>query len=178
MDLKAIVEALVFASDFPLALDRLHEFFKDQGVERRRLLEIIEELKGEYDARRGGILFKEVAGGYTFRTRPDAAVWIRRFRAAKPLTISAAALETLAVVAYRQPVIKAEIDKVRGVDSGGVLKGLLEKRLVRILGRKDVPGRPIIYGTTKKFLDVFNLRDLNDLPTLEELRGLQRLGNE
>jgi len=87
--------------------------------------------------------------------------------------LSPAALETLAVVAYRQPLVKSEIDRIRGVDASGTLKGLLDKRLVRIVGRKDVPGKPIIYGTTKKFLEVFNLKDLSELPTLRELKDVQ-----
>ena len=92
--------------------------------------------------------------------------------------LSSAALETLAVVAYRQPLVKSEIDRIRGVDASGALKGLLDKKLVRIVGRKDVPGKPIIYGTTKKFLEVFNLKDLSELPTLRELKDLQNNGSE
>ena len=92
--------------------------------------------------------------------------------------LSPAALETLAVVAYRQPLVKSEIDRIRGVDVSGALKGLLDKKLVRIVGRKDVPGKPIIYGTTKKFLEVFNLKDLSELPTLRELKDLQNDGSE
>lgn len=119
---------------------------------------------------------RRVAGGYQFCTRPDLAAWIRRYRAGRPPALSAAALETLAVVAYRQPVTKAEIDAVRGVDAGGVLKGLLERKLIRIVGRKEVPGRPILYGTTKRFLEVFHLKDLSELPTLEEMRALRPEG--
>ena len=101
------------------------------------------------------------------------APWIRKLRAGRPAVLSPAAMETLAVVAYRQPLVKAEVDRIRGVDAGGTLKGLLDKKLVRIVGRKDVPGKPIIYGTTRKFLELFNLKDLTDLPTLRELKDLQ-----
>jgi segregation and condensation protein B len=94
-------------------------------------------------------------------------------KAGRPAMLSPAAMETLAVVAYRQPLVKSEIDRIRGVDASGTLKGLLEKKLVRIVGRKDVPGKPIIYGTTRKFLEVFNLKDLSELPTLRELKDLQ-----
>jgi segregation and condensation protein B len=94
-------------------------------------------------------------------------------KAGRPAMLSPAALETLAVVAYRQPLVKSEIDRIRGVDASGALKGLLEKKIVRIVGRKDVPGKPIIYGTTRKFLEVFNLKDLSELPTLRELKDLQ-----
>jgi segregation and condensation protein B len=102
------------------------------------------------------------------------ASWIKRSKGAKPALLSPAALETLALVAYRQPIVKMEIDAVRGVDAGGVLKGLLERNLIRIVGRKDVPGKPILYGTTKKFLEVFNLNNLTELPTLRELKELQK----
>ena len=101
------------------------------------------------------------------------APWIRKLKAARPAMLSPAALETVAVVAYRQPLVKSEIDRIRGVDVSGALKGLLEKKLVRIVGRKDVPGKPIIYGTTKRFLEVFNLKDLSELPTLRDLKDLQ-----
>jgi len=100
------------------------------------------------------------------------SVWIKKLKGTKPATLSPAALETLAIVAYRQPIVKAEIETVRGVDVGAPLKGLLEKKLIRIVGRKDVPGKPIIYGTTKKFLEVFNLKELADLPTMRELKEI------
>ena len=117
-------------------------------------------------------MLREIAGGYQFRTRPDLAVWIAKMKAGRPAALTAAALETLAVVAYRQPVVKAEVDRLRGVDAGRPLRTLLERRLIRILGRKDVPGKPMIYGTTKKFLEVFGLKDLSELPTLGELKDL------
>ena len=173
-EMTAILEAILFASDAPLAPDKIFELVKDQGVGKTDMMTLLAELKHEYDRRQGGILLQEVAGGYQFRTRPDLASWIKRLKSAKPGLLSPAALETLAVVAYRQPVVKAEIDLVRGVDVGGVLKGLLDRKLVRIVGRKDVPGKPILYGTTKKFLEVFNLKDLSELPTMRELKELQK----
>lgn len=167
----AILEALVFASESPLTPERAVEVLTD--ADRAGVLALFEALGQTYDARGGGIQLVQVAGGFQFRTRPDMAPWIRKLKAARPAMLSTAALETLAVIAYRQPIVKADIDRVRGVDASGALKGLLEKKIVRIVGRKDVPGKPIIYGTTKKFLEVFNLRDLTELPTLRDLKDLQ-----
>jgi len=166
-NLKAVVEALVFVSEVPLSLSKIMEIIGDS--EREKIEGVVSDLIREYDEREGGISLIEVAGGYQFRTKERCAPWIRRLKAVRPKALSQAALETIAVIAYRQPVIKSEIEKVRGVDVSGILRGLMEKNLVRIVGRRDVPGRPIIYGTTKKFLEVFGLKELSDLPTLKEL---------
>ena len=167
----AIIEALLFASESPLTVERIVETLSD--TEKKEIVSLLEGLIREYDARGGGICLREVAGGFQFRTRTDLSLWVRKLKAGRPALLSTPALETLAVVAYRQPLVKAEIDRIRGVDASGALKGLLEKKLVRIVGRKDVPGKPIIYGTTRKFLEVFNLKDLSELPTLRELKDLQ-----
>jgi segregation and condensation protein B len=167
----AIIEALLFASEAPLTVERIVLTLSD--TEKKEIVSLLEGLIREYDARGGGICLREVAGGFQFRTRTDLSPWVRKLKAGRPALLSTPALETLAVVAYRQPLVKAEIDRIRGVDASGALKGLLEKKLVRIVGRKDVPGKPIIYGTTRKFLEVFNLKDLSELPTLRELRDLQ-----
>lgn len=167
----AIIEAILFASEVPLTVERMAEIMPD--TEKREITALLENLIQEYSERRGGVCLAAVAGGFQFRTRQDLAPWIRKLKAARPAMLSPAALETLAVVAYRQPLVKSEIDRIRGVDTSGALKGLLEKKLVRIVGRKDVPGKPIIYGTTKKFLEVFNLMDLSELPTLRELKDVQ-----
>lgn len=168
---KTIIEALIFASDNPLSADRVAEIIPD--VKKDEINRLIRELMREYEERRGGLYIQEVAGGFQFRSRESLGSWINRMKGGKSLMLSPAAMETLAVVAYRQPVVKAEIDRVRGVDVSGSLRGLLEKKYVRIMGRKDVPGKPIIYGTTKKFLEVFNLKDLSELPTLRELKDLK-----
>ncbi|MDQ5985153.1 MAG: Segregation and condensation protein B [Syntrophus sp. SKADARSKE-3] len=173
-DVKAIVEALIFASDTPLGLEKIVEHLKDRGGAKEDIVQVLADLKAEYDERQGGFALQEVAGGYQFRTRADLSPWIKRLRGDKAALLSPAALETLAVVAYRQPVVKIEIDAARGVDAGGVLKGLLDRKLIRIVGRKDVPGKPMLYGTTKKFLEVFNLNDISELPTLRELKDLQK----
>ncbi|MDD5712436.1 MAG: SMC-Scp complex subunit ScpB [Smithellaceae bacterium] len=170
-ELKAVIEALVLASDAPLSADKIGELIPD--ADRKELKRLAGELADEYEQRGGGIVFREVAGGYQFRTRDELAPWLRKLKGIKAALLTPAALETLAIVAYRQPVLKAEIDRIRGVDVSGPLKKLLDKKLVRIVGRKDVPGKPIIYGTTKKFLEVFDLKDLSELPTLRELKELQ-----
>lgn len=172
MDEKiAIIEALLFASEAPLTAERIAATLAD--TEKVEVIPLLESLVREYDARGGGIVLREVAGGFQFRTRTDLAPWVRKLKAGRPALLSPAALETLAVIAYRQPLVKTEIDRIRGVDASGALKGLLDKKLVRIVGRKDVPGKPMIYGTTRKFLEVFNLKDLSELPTLRELKELQ-----
>ncbi len=167
----AIIEALLFASEAPLTVERIVLTLPD--TEKKEVVSLLEGLIREYDARGGGICLREIAGGFQFRTRTDLSAWVRKLKVGHPALLSPAALETLAVVAYRQPLVKAEIDRIRGVDASGALRGLLEKKIVRIVGRKDVPGKPIIYGTTRKFLEVFNLKDLSELPTLRELKDLQ-----
>ena len=169
---KAVIEALILASEAPLALEKICVIL--EGVEKAEVKKTIEQLIVEYDERQSGICLAEVAGGFQFRTRSELSPWIKKLKGSKPASLSPAALETLAIVAYRQPIVKAEIESIRGVDVSAPLKGLLEKKLIRIVGRKDVPGKPIIYGTTKKFLEVFNLKDLLDLPNLRELKELNQ----
>ena len=168
---KAIIEALVFASETPLSVERIAEILT--GTDKATIDGALQQLATDHEVRKGGIQLQAVAGGYQFRTRAELGVWVKKLRTSKPMGLSPAALETLAVIAYRQPVVKADIDRFRGVDASGPLRGLLEKKLARIVGRKDVPGKPILYGTTRKFLEVFNLQDLSALPTLRELKELQ-----
>jgi segregation and condensation protein B len=129
----------------------------------------IERIKKEWEEGLKGLELVEVAGGYQFRTKPQWAEYIHRLKKKKPVKLSQSALETLAIIAYRQPVIRPEIEEIRGVDSGWVVRTLLEKGLIRMMGRKDLPGRPIVYGTTKAFLELFSLSSLTDLPTLKEI---------
>jgi segregation and condensation protein B len=171
-NIKAVIEALIFASDAPLALEKICIILSD--VEKKEIKEALEKTILEYDERQSGIYLQEVAGGFQFRTRPELSPWIKKLKSTKPHSLSPQAMETLAIVAYKQPIVKSEIESIRGVDVGGPLKNLLDKKLVRIVGRKDVPGKPIIYGTTRKFLEVFNLKDLLDLPNLRELRELNQ----
>jgi segregation and condensation protein B len=170
--IKAIIESLIFASDTPLAPEKIRVVFPE--VEKKEIKEIIDQLVSEYNERDGGIFLQEVAGGFQFRTNPELAQWIKKLKNSKPHSLSPQAMETLAIVAYKQPIVKSEIESIRGVDVGGPLKSLLDKKLVRIVGRKDVPGKPIIYGTTRRFLEVFSLKDLLDLPNLRELKELNQ----
>ena len=171
-NIKAVIEALIFASDAPLALEKIRIILSD--IEKTEIKEALEKLVLEYNERQGGIYLQEVAGGFQFRTRPELSPWVKKLKSTKPHSLSPQAMETLAIVAYKQPIVKSEIESIRGVDVGAPLKGLLDKKLVRIVGRKDVPGKPIIYGTTRKFLEVFNLKDLMDLPNLRELKELNQ----
>ena len=171
-NIKAVIEALILASETPLVLEKICIILS--GVEKSEIKEALEKLVLEYNERQGGIYLQEVAGGFQFRTRPELGPWVKKLRSTKPHSLSPAAMETLAIVAYKQPIVKSEIESIRGVDVGAPLKGLLDKKLIRIVGRKDVPGKPIIYGTTRKFLEVFNLKDLMDLPNLRELKELNQ----
>lgn len=167
----AIVEALVFAAETPLTLERVADIFPE--LKKTEIAGLFNNLVEAYEVRGGGIVLREVAGGFRFQTRIEMAPWVGKLKNTRPAALSSSAMETLAIVAYRQPVMKAEIDKIRGVDSGAALKGLLEKKIVKILGRKDVPGKPIIYGTTRKFLETFHLKDLSELPTLREMKDFR-----
>lgn len=171
-NIKAIIEALVLVSEAPLTLEKICAVLEE--VEKSQVKDALDKLIAEYEERQSGICLQEVAGGYQFRTRTELANWVKKLKGSKPASLSPASLETLAIVAYRQPIVKAEIESIRGVDVSAPLRGLLDKKLVRIVGRKDVPGKPMIYGTTRKFLEVFNLKDLSELPTLRELKELNQ----
>ncbi len=168
--LKPILEALIFVSEDPISLDKMAGVLPD--CPKKKLKELLAELGQDYEERGGALEIVEVANGYQFRTRAEFAPWLGRLQRQKFARLSRAALETLAIVAYRQPVTRAEAESIRGVDSGAVLGTLLERGLLRILGRKEVPGRPILYGTTQEFLELFGLKNLKDLPTLREIKDM------
>ncbi len=175
-NLKYIIESLLFVAEEPLTINNMKKVLSD--VENKDIREALAELSKEYETRKGGFYLNEVAGGYQLRTRPDYREWITKLIQPSPLRLSKPALETLAIIAYRQPIIRAEIEHIRGVDSGGIVRMLMERKLIKVLGRKDVPGRPLIYTTTKHFLEVFNLKDLKDLPTPKEIEELgQEMAN-
>jgi segregation and condensation protein B len=174
--LKGIVESLLFVADSPLSLDRLCAVLEE--FERDDIRLVLEQLTADYEGAARGIQLVQVAGGYQLRSRPEHADYLRRLRRGKTAKFSPSALETLAIIAYRQPITRAEIEYLRGVDSGGVLKSLLDKKLVRMLGKKDIPGKPIIYGTTREFMEVFNLKDLASLPPLKEIQELIAAGSD
>ena len=166
-ELKAIVEALIFASPEPLTLKAIQKLLENEP--REDIETAIDDLKRDYE-RPGGLQLVEVAGGYQIVTRPDLHEWVRRlFHERSTQRLSVQALETLAVVAYRQPVTSLEVAEIRGVNTAGVLNTLLERHLIKIVGRKQVVGRPFLYATTKEFLIRFGLNDLSDLPKVEDM---------
>jgi len=161
-----VVEALLFASDIPLEAERLREVLDLADADEARAL--VEELRARYAAADRALAIVEVGGGYRMVTRSEIAPWLLRLaRSRTRARLSRPAVETLAIVAYRQPVSRPEVDAVRGVNSDAVLDNLLERRLIRIGGRKEAPGRPFLYETTREFLVAFGLRDLGDLPKVE-----------
>lgn len=168
--IKPIVEALLFVSEKPLRVQDIEECLPDASASDIKAA--LEALKTEFDESTRGFGIKEVGGGYQFRTNAQFAPHILRMLKASPTRLSRAATETLAIIAYKQPILRHEIERLRGVDSGGILKTLMEKGLVRIVGRKNLPGRPLIYGTTKRFLEVFDLKELDALPKLKEIEAL------
>ena len=171
-ELKPALEALLFIAGSPLSLERLNGLFEESSPEQIEAQ--LQVLRQEYDERQAGIMLVEVAGGYQLATRPEQAVWIRKFKAVKVSTkLSRPALETLAIVAYKQPITRTEVEVVRGVNIGGIMRNLMERRLVKIVGKKDVPGKPMMYGTTADFLQYFGLKDLSALPTLKEFQELE-----
>lgn len=166
-ELKNIIESLLFVAETPVSLERFKEVLETEDTKGIR--QALQQLSEEYDERRGGIFLSEVAGGYQIRTRPEYHDYVKRLLKPSTHRLSNAALETLAIIAYKQPIIRADIEHLRGVDCGGVLRVLMEKKLIRVLGRKEIPGRPLIYATTKHFLEVFELNNLKDLPSPKEI---------
>jgi segregation and condensation protein B len=169
-NLKPIIESLLFVSDAPLTVDQIKSVLEMD--DRNAIRAVLATLTEEYDSQKRGFFLSEVAGGFQFRTRPEYRQWARRVKQSKPARLSRAAMETLAIVAYKQPVLRSDVEHLRGVDCGGTLRTLLERGIVRVLGRKDLPGRPMVYGTSKRFLEMFDLKDLTNLPTLKDLQDL------
>jgi segregation and condensation protein B len=167
---KRIVEALVLGAPEPVSAQKIADVVP--GLEADEARALVVELGREYEQQGRAFEIWEVAGGYQLRTRPEYASYLRLLHRERPLRLSRAALETLALVAYRQPVTRAEIEAVRGVEVDAVIRSLLERQLVRIAGHREVPGRPMLYATTKRFLEVFGLGRLEDLPTLREMEEL------
>ena len=167
--LKLIVESLLFASDEPLSARDIHSYLSDVNISD--IKSALKVLKYEYEAFGRSFGLREVAKGYQFRSRSEYGSHILKMLQRSPNRLSRAAMETLAIIAYKQPIIRHEIERLRGVDVGGILRNLLEKNLIRIMGRKDLPGRPLIYGTTKKFLEIFDLQDIESLPKLKEIKA-------
>lgn len=166
---RTVLQSLLFVSDRPLSVGQL---FEATGIERELIEKALHKLGGVHREGVSGIVLHEVAGGWQLRTDPSSAEYVRRFLKVKPQRLTRAAVETLAIIAYRQPVTRPELEDIRGVDSGAVLKALLDRKLIKILGKKEEVGRPILYGTTQEFLEFFALKDLGALPTLREFQEL------
>jgi len=177
-NLKRIVEAALFAAGEPLSLDRLAKLFEEHELPARATLrQAIVELQAEYEPR--GIELKEVASGFRFQVGREMSPWVSRLWEEKPQRYSRAFLETLALIAYRQPITRAEIEEVRGVSvSSNIIKSLSERGWVRVVGHRDVPGKPAIYATTRQFLDYFGLASLDELPPLSELKDIDKINEE
>ncbi len=169
---KGVVEALLFVNEKPVTLQQMKEVM--EGVSAAELKQIIQNLKDESEQKKSGMLVVEIAEGYQMLTNPLYASYVRSFyKTRHKERLSKPALETLAIIAYKQPVTRADVELIRGVNSDGVMVHLLNKELIKAVGRKDIPGRPFLYGTTKQFLEYFGLKSLSDLPKLEEFPSLQ-----
>jgi len=174
---KQVIEALIFASDFPLSVKKICQIIEDVTEEEAE--ELIEELRKNYTNAEHGFFLQKTAGGYEFVTRAEYRVWINRLMAGRRKNrLSRAALETAAIIAYHQPVTRAGIEKIRGVDSGGTLRTLLDRSLITITGREKAPGRPLIYKTSEEFLRYFGIDSVIDLPRLEEIEEIIHHGGE
>ena len=167
-DLKYVIEALLFASERPLTAEQIKQAF-DENLSAEDISSSLEALRTDYEAQGRGFRLFEIAGGYQLVTDPRFSAYLKKFyQEREKKRLSQASLETLSVIAYRQPVTRADIEFIRGVNVDGALKTLLEKGIVKIIGRKEVPGRPMLYGTTREFLDHFGLKSVKELPALSE----------
>jgi segregation and condensation protein B len=167
---RRIIEALVMGAPEPISAARLAEVVP--GCKPGDAKDLVNELNTEYQEQDRSFEIWEVGGGYQLRSRAEFSGYLQQLQKQRPLRLSRAALDTLSIVAYKQPATRAEIEDIRGVDVGAVLKGLLDRRLLRIAGHREVPGRPMLYGTTRRFLEVFGLESLKSLPSLRELKDL------
>ena len=176
--LKLIIEALLFTSVKPLSDKDIRACIPEES--QARILEALSDLKAEYEDMDRSFVIREVAQGFQVRTRAEYAPYILQMFKTSPTRLSKAALETLSIIAYKQPILRQEVERLRGVDVGGIIRTLLEKDLIKIMGRKNLPGRPLIYGTTKKFLEVFDLKSIDSLPKLKEVKefGIEEKGTE
>lgn len=166
----AILEALLFASPDPLSIEQLEAILGEE--EKADIIQNLNYLQERYETKGSGLTIIQVAGGFRMSTRPDLHPWLSRLAKTRPARLSRPALETLAIIAYRQPITKAEVEVVRGVLVDGVLKTLMERGLIRVLGRKREVGRPLLYGTTRTFLEYFGFHDITDLPSPQEIEVL------
>lgn len=168
--LKSVVEGLIFAQPEPVSIEILKAAIGDASADT--IGSVVDELESEYQQRDRGFVLAKVAGGYQFRSLPSVAPWILEMKKVKPSRLGRASLEVLTIIAYNQPVTRGAIEQIRGVESGPTIRSLVERDLVTVVGRKDIPGRPLLYGTSKRFLEVFGLSDLTSLPQLPEAESI------
>jgi len=171
-ELIRVIEGLIFASETPISLEQLHEILEPEGLDKQAVRKAVADLARSLEEGNRAVQVIEAAGGYRLLTRKDLVVWIKKLRRPKKVRLSPASLEVLAIIAYKQPVTTPEIESIRGVNSSGVIKTLLGRNLIKITGRMDAVGNPIMYATTREFLEYFGLRSLKDLPTLKEFQEI------
>ena len=169
---KSIIESALFASVHPISFGAFKTIFEGTNVDNEILREELTRLQTDYSGGERGLALEEISGGYQLRTKFENAGWLRRMVKARPFRLSGPALEVLSIVAYKQPLIKSEIDEIRGVESGHLLRALMEKHLIKFAGKSELPGKPMLYATTKQFLELFGLRNIRELPTLSEIDKL------
>jgi segregation and condensation protein B len=176
---KSIIESVLFATEKPLSADRITDLFEGD-VSKDLVIEALNEIKASLDLDESkGLTLDYIAEGWQLRTKEENQSWLIKLENIKPIKLSQAVLEVLAIVAYKQPLTKSEIDKIRGVDSSHLVKTLLERGMVKITGRSDLPGKPLLYATTSEFLEIFGINDLRDLPSYAEIEELisRSIGN-
>lgn len=172
--LKPILEALIYVSEEPITVDVIKMVLEDDAVDKKIIKETLDELIDEInESPLRGIKIVDVAGGFQIRSKSEMSEWVKKLNVPKPVKLSQAAMETLSIIAYRQPILRSEIEEIRGVDSGGVVKTLLEKNLIKIIGKSNEAGNPLVYSTTNTFLEIFGLSNLRELPTLREIEDLE-----
>jgi segregation and condensation protein B len=177
LPLKQIIEGAILAAEAPMSIDQLMQLFEDDEPERVDVRDVLQEIEQDFEGR--GFELKQVASGYRFQVRSSYGEWVSRLWKEKPPRYSRALLETLALIAYKQPITRGDVEEIRGVAvSTNIMRTLLEREWVRIVGHRDVPGHPALYATTKSFLDYFNLRNLDELPSLSEIKDLTQVNEE
>ena len=172
VQIQSIIESLLIATDRPMTMAAFKEVFKGVGVKTEQIRKALESLAVQYAGAERGFTLEEVAGGFQLRTKEENRVFVRRLLKTRPFKLSGPALEVLAIIAYKQPLIKAEVDEIRGVESGHLVRALMDRGLVRFDGKSELPGKPMLYATTRKFLEIFSLRDLRELPSLSEINDI------
>lgn len=176
----SIIESILFVSDKPVTINTMKQAFQGTNIKKDKIKKAIENLMIDYAGGTRGISIEEVQGGYQLRSKVDNVEFLKRLQKARPFRLSGPALEVMSIVAYKQPLVKNEVDQIRGVESGHLMRALMDRRLIKFVGKSDLPGKPMLYGTTKYFLEIFGLRNINELPSLSEIDQLipEGIGDE